>query len=303
MQDHPNIVKAYEVYDYKKQIYIAMELCDGDDLYTRAPYSEKGSALIVGKLLSAIKYMHDHGCVHRDLKFENIMFENNSPNAQIKVIDFGLSKKFLAGQTDRMTEGVGTIYTMAPQVLQGVYTSQADLWSVGVIAFMLLSSHRPFYSKQRRVMIDQIMRADYNLQGPGWGEISEEAKDFVSNLMVLDPKTRLNATSALVHKWLSVEFKPSDRKPTDAVLLAVDEGLVHYKDTSQLKKIALNVIAHRSSTEEILELRKCFDHFDSANDGIVSFEEFRLALQKANYSEETLKEIFESIVSQMDSVV
>jgi calcium-dependent protein kinase len=276
-----------------------MELCDGDDLYARAPYSEKGSALIVGKLLSAIKYMHDHGCVHRDLKFENIMFENNSPNAEIKVIDFGLSKKFLAGQTDRMTEGVGTIYTMAPQVLQGIYTSQADLWSVGVIAFMLLSSHRPFYSKQRRVMIDQIMRADYNLQGPGWGVISQEAKDFVGNLIMLDPKTRMNATSALVHKWLSVEFKPSDRKPTDAVLLAVDEGLVVYKDTSRFKKIALNVIAHRSSTEEILELRKCFDHFDSANDGIVSFDEFRLALQKANYPEETLKEIFESIVSQI----
>jgi calcium-dependent protein kinase len=173
------------------------------------------------------------------------------------------------------------------------------LWSVGVIAFMLLSSHRPFYSKQRRVMIDQIMRADYNLQGPGWGVISQEAKDFVGNLIMLDPKTRMNATSALVHKWLSVEFKPSDRKPTDAVLLAVDEGLVVYKDTSRFKKIALNVIAHRSSTEEILELRKCFDHFDSANDGIVSFDEFRLALQKANYPVETLKEIFESIVSQI----
>lgn len=80
-------MKAYEVYTYKQQIYIILELCDGGDLYTRLPYSEKRSAGITGKLMSAVKYMHDHGIVHRDLKFENIMFENKSENAEIKVID------------------------------------------------------------------------------------------------------------------------------------------------------------------------------------------------------------------------
>ena len=80
--DHPNIVKAHEVYTYKKQIYLVLELCDGGDLYTRQPYSEREAAKIVAKLLSAVKYMHDHNIVHRDLKFENIMFEDNSDDAE-----------------------------------------------------------------------------------------------------------------------------------------------------------------------------------------------------------------------------
>jgi len=283
------------VYDYKKQIYIVLELCDGDDLYTRAPYTEKQSANIMGKLLSAIKYLHDHGIVHRDLKFENIMFENNSNHAEIKVIDFGLSKKFLAGQRDTMTEGVGTIYTMAPQVLQGVYTSQADLWSCGVIAYMLLTSHRPFYHKRRRQMIDLIMRAQYSVEGSHWDGKSPESKDMVSKLLVLDPKKRMRAADALAHIWLSKEFNLSERKPDVTISTAVDASLLNYKNTSQLKKIALNVIAHRSSTEEILHLRQCFDQYDATNDGVITYEEFEKALQDANYSPDTVKEIFESI--------
>lgn len=101
--DHPNIVKAHELYTYKKHIFLVLELCDGGDLYTRSPYSERESARHVASLLSAINYMHDHAIVHRDLKFENIMFEDSRPDAVIKVIDFGLSKKFL-GQPGYMTE-------------------------------------------------------------------------------------------------------------------------------------------------------------------------------------------------------
>lgn len=108
MKDHPNIVKAHEVYTYNTRIYIILELLDGGDLYCKLPYSEKRAASIAGKLLSAIKYMHDHGIVHRDLKFENVMFENKSDDAEIKVIDFGLSKKFLDNRVGVMHEGVGT---------------------------------------------------------------------------------------------------------------------------------------------------------------------------------------------------
>jgi serine/threonine protein kinase len=136
--DHPNIIKAHECYEYKdKQLYLVLELCDGGDLYTRTPYSQRQAHKIVSKLLSAVRYMHEHNVVHRDLKYENILFENKTETAEIKVIDFGLSKKFYAGQPNYMTERVGTIYTMAPQVIQGVYSAQADLWSVGVIAYMV----------------------------------------------------------------------------------------------------------------------------------------------------------------------
>lgn len=169
------------------------------------------------------------------------MFESQKQDAEIKVIDFGLSKKFFSGETDIMQEGVGTLYTMAPQVLQGVYSSQADLWSVGVMTYMLLSSHRPFYNKKRRVMIDNIMRGDYNLKSVHWNPISDEAKDMVNNLLVVDPNKRMNASQGLEHNWMSKEFNLSERKPDASVVEAVKESLVNFQHASELKKIALNV--------------------------------------------------------------
>ncbi len=146
-----------------------------------------------------------------------------------------------------MYEGVGTLYSMSPQVLQGIYTSQADLWSCGVIAYMLLSSHRPFYHKRRAVMIDRIMRVDYSFEKEYWDAISDEAKNFIDQLLVLDPKKRMDAGEALKHTWLSKEFSLSDRVPDQSTAYAVQGNLVQYKEASQLKKIALNV---RDSTPD-----------------------------------------------------
>lgn len=294
--DHPNIVRLHEVISHRKQIYLILELCDGGDLYTRLPYTEKDSAYITGKLLSAIKYMHDHAIVHRDLKFENIMFESKQPDAEIKVIDFGLSKKFVSSKLGLMKEGVGTLYSMAPQVLQQVYTSQADMWSVGVIAYMLLSSHRPFYSKKRNVMINKIMRCEYNFEKDYWKPISAEAKDFIDHLLVVDPKVRYKAVQAQAHKWMHKEFKLEDRAPTEFMSVKVAEVLSAYKNNVSLKKLALNVIAHRSTTAEIINLRKAFDQFDTANNGVISADEFKAALAKnCSYTEAEIMNMFEAI--------
>lgn len=156
-------------------------------------------------------------------------------------LSVGLSKKFLNNHIGVMHEGVGTLYSMSPQVLQGVYTSKADMWSCGVITYMLLSSHRPFYHKRRKVMIDRIMRADYSFEKDYWKPISNEAKDFINKLLVLDPKKRMDAGQALNHIWLSKEFPLSDRIPDQTTSDAVQGSLLHYKETSELKKIALNV--------------------------------------------------------------
>jgi calcium-dependent protein kinase len=114
--DHPNIIKVIEVYEGKSsgtpnnsQIYMVLELCSGGDLYARSPYSQREAARIVSKIASALHYMHGHHIVHRDIKFENVMFENTEKDAEIKIIDFGLSKRFLKYEPDRMTERVGTM--------------------------------------------------------------------------------------------------------------------------------------------------------------------------------------------------
>ena len=222
------------------------------------------------------------------------MFESNSADAEIKLIDFGLSKKFLP-ENRYMTDGVGTIYTMAPQVLQGVYTSQADLWSCGVITFMLLSSQKPFHHKQRGRVIDKIMRAEYSFDGIIWEMISDDAKDFVCNLLLLDPMTRFTAAQALGHCWLHNKFNLNDRRPTNEIMNGVKENLLSFKYTSDLKKVALNVIAHKSSTEDIFFLREAFDQYDKSNDGIITFDEFKAVLSSGRMSEKDLADIFSSI--------
>jgi len=256
--DHPNIVKPTEVFHRKRQINVVMELCAGGDLYTRDPYTETQAASITGQVLSAISYMHSRNITHRDLKFENIMFENTSPDAAIKVIDFGLSKKYCP-DSPHLIEGVGTIYTMAPQVLRGFYTSQADLWSMGVIAFMLLCGEQPFTGRKRRHVIDKIMRCQYGFGAQRWKTLSKESKDFVEHLIEMNPKTRWNADQALTSPWMTKVYTADERAADPAVLAGAATSLKKFGEHGHLAKMALMVIAHQSTTEEVLELRKVFD--------------------------------------------
>ena len=128
--DHPNIVRAIETFEWKGKISIVMELCSGGDLYARDPYTEAEGARITSSILSAISYMHSRNVVHRDLKFENVLFVNASPMSEVKLIDFGLSKVYV-DRSRELTDVSGTIYTMAPEVLLGNHTEKADMWSIG----------------------------------------------------------------------------------------------------------------------------------------------------------------------------
>lgn len=292
--DHPNVVRLHEVYTHKKQIYLVLELCEGGDLAARSPYSEKEAARIASQIVSAVSYLHLNGVVHRDLKFENIMFENKSPGALVKLIDFGLSKKFF-GKPKYMAERVGTIYTMAPEVLEGIYTSKADLWSIGVITYMLLCTSKPFYHKNRRTMVELIMHASYKTDGTVWDNLSDDAKDFVQKLLVVDPSHRLDAEQASKHPWFVNREQLPDEKPSRDVLASIDGSLLNFVNTSMLKKIALTIIAHRSKADEILELRKAFEGFDTARDGVLSLDEFKAALSQCSISDAELETIFSSV--------
>ncbi|KAL3935780.1 MAG: hypothetical protein SGBAC_008769 [Bacillariaceae sp.] len=291
--DHPHIVRAMETFEHRNQIFIVMELCSGGDLYSRDPYTEEDAARILSSVLSALSYMHSRAIVHRDLKYENILFVSDSSKAEIKLIDFGLSKVY--GDNAQLTEGVGTIYTMAPEVLKGSYTTKADVWSVGVIAYMLLSSQMPFYGRKRRHIVEQILNCQFDFRGRRWKRISNPAKAFIEDLLVLDPEERSDAQSAQSSSWLNKRFAATTRDPLQEEENMARSAMLRYAGYTKLKKMALMVVAHRSSTEEIGILRKVFQKFDSRRDGSITFGEFCLALEEFGHSEEDLERMFQAV--------
>ena len=306
--DHPNIVRPLETYYFKNQIFIVMEHCSGGDLYSRDPYTEEEAARIISSVLSAVSYLHANNVAHRDLKYENILFVNNSPKAEIKLIDFGLSKVYGLngtgpgfegqGSPEVLTEGVGTIYTMAPEVLRGRYTQQADVWSVGVIAYMLLSSQMPFYGRKRQHIVEQILEGKYDFRGRRWRKIAEPAKDFVRDLLVVDPNERLDAERASSCVWLNKRFTASVRGPEEAEILRATHSIQQYAGYTKLKKMALMVIAHRSTCDEIGMLRKIFQKYASKDKGgCISYPEFDSAWKESGMPDEDTKAIFDAVVS------
>jgi len=193
------------------------------------------------------------------------MFESKNPDAEVKVIDFGLSKKYL-GHNEVMHETVGTLYTMAPEVIQESYTAKADMWSIGVIAYMLLSGKKPFWGRDSQTIIGKVMRGHYTFKGQCWENISDEAKEFVRSLLKLNPRSRPSAEEALHSPW----FKKSEishatlMKSIDANIY---ESFSKFTGSSEFKKRVLMIIAFMSNSEEISKLRQAFEAFDT-NDKI-----------------------------------
>ena len=228
-----------------------------------------------------------------------ILSTSSEPTARIRVLDFGLSKKFLPGAGETMTDWVGTLYTMSPQVLNGEYDAKADCWAIGVITFLLLCNEKPFgrQRERRSQVMENIKNCRYDF---GAHDVSDLARDFVSSLLVYDSEVRLSAEAAANHSWfeatplLSTEHKESGLSRD--LMGSVRENIMSYAKTSELRRIAAVVVAHKSSFAEIRDMRKAFEKFDKKKDGVISMEEFLSALSEFNYTEKELHDMFSQMV-------
>jgi len=203
---HPNIISLKEIIDTKNCLFIVTELVTGGELFDKivelGQYSEREAAILVSKIVSAIDYLHEINIVHRDLKPENLLLKDHSNISEVKLADFGLSK--IVGQKVMMQTACGTPGYVAPEVLKAAgYDKEVDMWSIGVITYILLCGFPPFYNDQLPELFEQIMKADYDFPEDYWRDISQDAKDFISRLLVVDPKKRMTGKEALNHKWLS----------------------------------------------------------------------------------------------------
>eukprot|EP01017_Pseudomicrothorax_dubius_P039474 TRINITY_DN6061_c0_g1_i1.p1 TRINITY_DN6061_c0_g1~~TRINITY_DN6061_c0_g1_i1.p1 ORF type:complete len:191 (-),score=41.86 TRINITY_DN6061_c0_g1_i1:34-606(-) len=174
-----------------------MEYCSGGELLQKViaqgSLTESETVHLMRKIFSAVAYLHEKGICHRDLKPENFLFSDNSIDAEIKIVDFGLSKKFSDEDNNQMTTVVGTALYVAPEVLKGSYDEKCDEWSLGVVLYVILSGNPPFYAETKREIFKKIESGRYNFEGPEWSRVSSLAKDLIKKLLVVDPKRRLSA--------------------------------------------------------------------------------------------------------------
>ncbi|XP_020809865.1 calcium/calmodulin-dependent protein kinase type 1 isoform X2 [Drosophila serrata] len=202
---HPNIVQLLETYEDKSKVYLVMELVTGGELFDRivekGSYTEKDASHLIRQILEAVDYMHEQGVVHRDLKPENLLYYSAEDDSKIMISDFGLSKMEDSGI---MATACGTPGYVAPEVLaQKPYGKAVDVWSIGVISYILLCGYPPFYDENDANLFAQILKGEFEFDSPYWDEISESAKHFIRNLMCVTVEKRYTCKQALAHAWIS----------------------------------------------------------------------------------------------------
>jgi len=295
--DHPNIIKLYEVYENDKNIYLIMELCTGGELFDRiventengVQFTEKQAANLFKQMMSAINYCHKNGIVHRDLKPENLLYLNKDKNSPIKVIDFGMSKRF--DSKHFMSEKVGTAYYISPEVLNGKYDEKCDIWSAGVILYIIICGYPCFNGDDDDEIFAAIQKGKINFPSPEWDNISNDAKELIKK-MCCSPNKRLTAEQVLNETWVK-DNAPNAGK---ALLPMKIDGFKNYSNSNKLRKAVLTYIASRLSEEEIKKIKAIFETIDTDNDGKLSLEELKKAVSLTDGMKiEYIEQLFKSI--------
>ena len=207
--DHPNIVKLYDVFEDHRSYMLVMELMTGgelfDNLLEKEQYSEKEAADTIRPIIDAINYCHSLNIIHRDIKPENLLFSCKDPSSRtIKVSDFGLAR-FISNET-LATTTCGTPGYVAPEILeQRPYGVECDFWSIGVVLYILLSGFPPFYDEDNTILFEKIKTGSYDFPSPTWDYISDEAKNIIKNLLIVNPSKRWTCEELLRHSWIMGE--------------------------------------------------------------------------------------------------
>ncbi|KAL0360501.1 UNVERIFIED_CONTAM: Calcium-dependent protein kinase [Sesamum radiatum] len=290
----PNIVEFKGAYEDKKNLYLVMELCSGGELFdritARGSYSEKEAARLGRQIVNVVHVCHFMGVMHRDLKPENFLMVSGDEDSPLKATDFGLSVFIESGKVYK--DVVGSAYYVAPEVLRRNYGKEIDVWSAGVILYILLSGFPPFWAETEKGIFEEILKGHVDLQSAPWPSISAGAKDLVTKMLTVDPRKRITASEALEHPWLKEDGEASDRPIDSAVLIRMKQ----FRAMNKLKKLALKVIAENLSEEEIKGLRQMFNNMDTDGSGTITYEELRTGLSKlgSKLSEAEIKQLMEA---------
>ena len=294
--DHPNIIKLYEYYEDEKKIYLIMELCTGGELFDKIientekgkQFTEKQAANIFKQMMSAVNYCHKNGIVHRDLKPENLLYFDKSENSPIKVIDFGMSKRL--DHNKLLTEKVGTAYYISPEVIKGKYDEKCDIWSAGVILYILICGYPCFNGEDDREIMIAIQKGKIRFPSPEWDDVSDDVKNLILR-MCCPPEKRLNAEEVLNESWVKDNALDNSKNTIPKNI----NGFKEYARSNKFRKAVLTYIASRLSEKEIKTIKEIFQRIDTDNDGKLTLEEMKKAFSSGDLKMEFNEDIFKQI--------
>ena len=306
LMDHPSILKIFEFYSNKQSYSIVTELCPGGELFQqiidKGPFNEKYSAFIMYQLFSAVNYCHKMHIVHRDLKPENILIVSKDKDGYptIKVADFGTSKIFEKGAVQRKL--VGSSYYIAPEVLKKNYNEKCDIWSCGVIMYILLSARPPFGGNDDNEIMERVAIGKYDLENAPFDKLSSAALDLIRKCLTMDIKQRISAQEALNHPWFK-DNKSQEmfNKINDGnTMKTLIENLKNYKRTSVIQETALAYLVHHfPQIKDVVNSCKLFNQIDKSGDGKISQKELFKGISE-RYTSKTLENDINEIFKNLD---
>lgn len=302
--DHPNISRLIDIYHTKGCVTFVMEAMEGGELFDRivkkGKYTECDAACATYQMLLAVRYLHDKKITHRDLKCENFLYEDKK-GEHLRMIDFGFANMVKPGMKSMMTDSCGTLDYMAPEVIRGKYTEKCDMWSLGVIVFMMLAGKAPFGGPRvsDEQTIANIKSCTYDMSSSPWPKISSTAKQFVGSLLNANWEARASAELSLKHDWIA------NRKTFGKCELDVKvvEDMQKFSSASQCRKVCLNAMAWSLTAADRKKMQEKFEEIDVDKNGTVSMAELKQIMKELGATIEGMEDLFKSMDANGDDSI
>ena len=297
--DHPNILKLYEFFEDSRNYYLVTDYLNGGELLDyilkNKVLSETETAKYIKQVLESVSYLHSNNIVHRDIKLENLVLESHSPDALLKLIDFGIS--VIQNPRKKLRNRKGTISYLAPEVIDSTYNEKCDIWSIGVIMYVLLSGKMPFGGRNEEEILNSIRKGVYKLSGNEWSRVSIQGIDLLKKLLSYDANSRISAQDALSHEWFSLH---PEEKVNASEYSSVLSNLLSFRASFKLQRAVMCFIASQLLTKaELTELNQIFRSLDVDGKGKVTENELYNACVRV-WGERIPKEEMNKIVKEID---
>lgn len=305
--DHPNILRQIEMFSDEKNYYIVTEICRGGELFEEIQewgnFIEEDAAELMRHVLGAVNYCHGMNIAHRDLKPENILLEENKDLDSIKIIDFGLAQ--VVEKDTEMTDLVGSVFYIAPEVLKGSHTMKADIWSCGVIAYVLISGYAPFDGHSDDDIKEAILSGEFSFDDEVWEDVSDQAMDFITSLLEIDPIDRLTAEEALRHPWIEEcrmvsSERLKERESVNKRAMEALHNLERFNAQSKLKQATCAFIASQLVLkDEKKKIDELFRALDINDNGKLTKDDVQDGYRKV-FGKELADEMVEEMFRRID---